>query len=98
MSVLPTAGKHPGKTIPAIRFAITDREAYRPVRMALILIDEIHRMHPHEFGWTGTINRLTGSDKVRRAVEEGWLPTLLEQWDREAAAFREARKPYLLYP
>src|SRR5215218_7804165 len=89
MAVLPTAAKHPGKTIPAIRFVITDRQAYRPVRTSLLLIDEIRRQHPKEFAWTGTIDRLTGSDKVQRAIEGGSLPALLEEWDREAAAFKE---------
>ncbi len=97
MPVAPTAAKHKGLTIPAIRFVITDRQAYRPVRTSLLLIDEIRRQHPGEFGWTGSINRLTGSDKVKRAIEEGWLPALLEEWDREAAEFSESRKPYLLY-
>ena len=32
MPVAPTAAKFPGQTIAAIRFAITDRQAYRPVR------------------------------------------------------------------
>src|SRR5688572_26972622 len=97
MSVAPTAAKHKGQTIPAIRFAITDRRAYRPVRTSLILIDEIRRRHPREFAWTATIDRLTGSDKVRLAVEGGRLGSLLEEWEREAAEFRESRKPYLLY-
>jgi uncharacterized protein YbbC (DUF1343 family) len=98
MSVLPTAAKHPGKTIPAIRFAVTDRNAYRPVRTALILIDEIRRQHLKDFGWTGTIDRLTGSDKVKKAIEGGTLPALLEEWDREAAEFKESSKAYRLYP
>ena len=93
----PKAAKHPGKSIRAIRFVVTDRQTYRPVRTSLLLIDEIRRRHPKDFAWTATIDRLTGSDKVRRAIEEGWLPRLLEEWDREAAAFRESRAPYLLY-
>lgn len=93
----PTAGKHPGQTIRAIRFVVTDRQAYRPVRTSLLLIDEIRRRHPREFAWGPTIDRLTGSDRVRRAIDEGWLPRLLEEWDREAAAFRERRTPHLLY-
>ncbi len=97
MTVAPTAAKHGGKTIPAIRFAVTDRQTYRPVRTSLILIDEIRRQHPGDFAWRPSIDRLTGSDRVRRAVEEGWLPRLLEEWDREAAEFRESRAPYLLY-
>ena len=94
----PTAAKFKGQTIPAIRFAITDRQAYRPVRTSLLLIDEIRRQHPRDFAWSPTIDRLTGSDKVRLAIEAGRLAALLEEWDREAAAFRESRKPFLLYP
>ena len=98
MSVTPTAAKYGGQRIPAIRFAITDRQAYRPVRTALLLIDEIRRRHPHDFDWTATIDRLTGSDKARLAIEGGRLHSLLEEWDREAAEFKESRKPFLLYP
>lgn len=97
MTVEKTAGKFPGQTIPAIRFAITDRQAYRPVRTALLLIDEIRRQHPKDFAWRSTIDRLTGSDQVRLAIDAGTLPALLDEWDRDAAAFAESRKGYLLY-
>ena len=98
LQVEPTAAKFKGQTIPGIRFAVTDKLAYRPVRTSLLLIDEIRRQHPREFAWSKTIDRLTGSDKVRLAIEGGRLPALLEAWDREAAAFRTSRKPFLLYP
>ncbi|HYH83661.1 MAG TPA: hypothetical protein VEX86_27950, partial [Longimicrobium sp.] len=87
-----------GQTIPGIRFHVTDHRAYRPVRTALLLIDEIRRKHPRDFAWSRTIDRLTGSDRVRLAIEAGRLLPLLDEWDREAAAFQESRKPYLLYP
>lgn len=98
MSVAPTAAKFEGQTIPAVRFVITEREAYRPVRTMLLLIDEIRRQHPGDFAWRPSIERLTGSDKVRLAIENGQLLPLLEEWDREAAEFVESRKPFLLYP
>ena len=91
------AAKFPGQTIPAIRFIVTHRETYRPVRTALLLIDAIRRRHPDDFAWGKSIDRLTGSDKARLAIDGGALPLLLAQWDREAAAFRDDRKPYLLY-
>jgi uncharacterized protein YbbC (DUF1343 family) len=97
MPVAPTAAKFKGLTIPGIRFAVTDARAYRPVRTALLLIDEIKRQHPSDFAWGPSIDRLTGSDKVRGAIDGGRLPALLAEWDREAAAFLESRKPYLLY-
>jgi uncharacterized protein YbbC (DUF1343 family) len=97
MPVAPTAAKHKGLTIPGIRFVITDRRAYRPVRTSLLLIDEIRRQHPKDFAWRPSIDRLTGTDKVRLAIDAGQLAPVLEQWDRDAEAFRESRKPYLLY-
>jgi uncharacterized protein YbbC (DUF1343 family) len=97
MAVEPTAAKHKGLTIPAIRFVITDRNTYRPVRSALTLIDEIRRRHTADFKWTGTIDRLAGTDRVRLAIEAGTLPALLDEWDREAAAFKEGAKGLLLY-
>lgn len=97
MTVERNAAKFPGQTIPAVRLIATDREAYRPVRTALLLIDEIRRQHPTHFEWGTSIDRLTGSDKVRRAIDGGALPALLETWDREAASFRERVTPVLLY-
>jgi uncharacterized protein YbbC (DUF1343 family) len=97
MPVEPTAAKFKGQTIPGIRFAITDHRAYRPVRTSLMLIDAIRRQHPREFAWGPSIDRLTGSDKVRLAIDAGQLGPLLEEWDREAALFLESRKPFLLY-
>jgi uncharacterized protein YbbC (DUF1343 family) len=97
MPVAPTAAKFKGETVPAIRFAVTDRHAYRPVRTSLLLIDEIRRQHPRDFAWGPSIDRLTGSDKVRLAINGGKLLSLLEEWDREAADFLETRTPFLLY-
>jgi uncharacterized protein YbbC (DUF1343 family) len=97
MTVDPTAAKHPGLTIPAIRFVITDRDAYRPVRTALTLIDEIRRRHPADFKWTGSIDRLAGTDRVRLAIEAGTLPALLDEWDQRAGGFRRSVSDLLLY-
>jgi uncharacterized protein YbbC (DUF1343 family) len=97
MAVAPTAAKFPGQTIPAIRFAVTDRQAYRPVRTMLLLIDEIRRRHPNDFAWGKSIDRLTGSDQVRLAIDAGRLAPLLDAWDRGAAEFTASRKPFLLY-
>jgi uncharacterized protein YbbC (DUF1343 family) len=97
MAIAPKAAKFPGETIPGIRFVVTDRQAYRPVRTALLLIDTIKRRQPAQFAWGPSIDRLTGSDKVRRAIDAGRLAPLLEEWDRDAAAFVRIREPFLLY-
>jgi uncharacterized protein YbbC (DUF1343 family) len=97
MPVIKTAAKFAGETIPGIRFVVTDRQAYRPVRTALLLIDMIKRRQPAQFAWGPSIDRLTGSDKVRHAIDDGRLAPLLEEWDRDAAEFVRIRAPFLLY-
>ena len=98
MAVEPTARKFKGETIPGLRLVITDRQAYRPVRTALTMIAAIRRRHPDRFEWGPSIDRLTGSDQVRSAIDADRLAPLLEEWDRAAAAFQTTRAPYLLYP
>jgi uncharacterized protein YbbC (DUF1343 family) len=97
MAVAATAAKFPGRTIPGIRFEVTDRQAYRPVRTALLLIEQIRRQHPADFAWGKTIDRLTGSDKVRLAIDGGRLTELLDDWDQEAQAFKVASASFRLY-
>jgi uncharacterized protein YbbC (DUF1343 family) len=97
MAVAPKAAKFPGETIAGIRFVVTDRQAYRPVRTALLLIDAIKRRQPAQFAWGPSIDRLTGSDKVRRAIDAGQLAPLLDEWDRDAGDFKRGVEPFLLY-
>jgi uncharacterized protein YbbC (DUF1343 family) len=92
-----SAGKYGGQTIPGIRYVITDRQAYRPVRTALLLINEIHKRHPRDFAWRQSIDRLTGSDKARLAIDAGQLDPLLAEWDKVAGEFKATREPFLLY-
>ncbi len=96
-AVQPTAAKFGGDTLPGIKLVITDRDAYRPVRTALTLIDEIRRLHPAEFAWSGSMDRLAGTARVRQAIEAGTLAALLADWDRDAQRFESVRSPYLLY-
>jgi uncharacterized protein YbbC (DUF1343 family) len=67
----------------------------------------IRRLQPNDFQWrsaksadgkeTFSIDRLTGSTKIRPAIENGTLESLLGDWDKDDARFREMRKPYLIY-
>ena len=97
LTVEDSARKFPGETFPGIRYVITDRQTYRPVRTSLLLIDAIYKRHREQFAWSGSLDRLAGTDRVRLAIEAGELAPLLDEWDREAAAFVEARAPMLLY-
>jgi uncharacterized protein YbbC (DUF1343 family) len=104
--VAPDGRRFPGQTIPGVRLAVTDRETFRAVRTAMLLIDTIHRLYPNEFAWAGsnqrepglrTVDRLAGTDRFRTAVDAGTLRDSLGEWDQQAESFRAMREPYLLY-
>jgi uncharacterized protein YbbC (DUF1343 family) len=106
MTVAADARKYGGQTVPGVRLVVTDADALRPVRTALHLLDVVRRLHPTDLAWLGanareprmlTIDRLAGGDGVRRAIDGGALDELLARCEREAAAFRALRGPYLLY-
>ncbi|HEX9107848.1 MAG TPA: DUF1343 domain-containing protein [Longimicrobiales bacterium] len=101
-----TAGKYKGQTVKGIRFAVTNRDRFRPVSAAFLLMNEIRKMQPDEFKWRGAnqrepnmlaIDRLSGTDEVRKAIDAGTMPQLLKKWDQEDSAFLKDRQPFLLY-
>jgi len=92
------AARYPGQVIPGVRLVTTDRAAYRPVRTGILLIDAIYRLHKDEWEWrVSHFDRLAGTDQLRLAIESGDLTRLLDEWDADAARFREIRTPFLLY-
>jgi uncharacterized protein YbbC (DUF1343 family) len=101
------ARKFPGQTIPGVRFVVTDREQYRPVSTAVVLIDLIRHLHPTDFQWTGanrrepgmiTLDRLAGTDRLRNSIEAGQLREFMDEWNLDEQRFRNRRARYLLYP
>ena len=104
----PNAQKHAGQPLRGVRLHVTDRDAYRPVSAVLKLLATIRRLHPTEFGWVGGptaadpsavywMERLGGTDAVRKAIDAGTLDALLAEWEQEARIFEAIRRPYLLY-
>jgi uncharacterized protein YbbC (DUF1343 family) len=99
MSVRGTA-KYPSASIPAIRFVMTHREVYRPVRTVLLFIDLVRRMHPGKFRWQergAGVDRLAGTDALRKAIAEGRLDQVLADWEAQSREFLSTRREYLLY-
>ena len=107
MTIAPTGRKYGGQTIPGVKLIVTDRAAYRPIATTMRLMDTIRRLHPDDFQWRSSktadgkesfsLDRLTGSMRIRSAMENGTLDALLAEWERDAGKFREMSKPYLLY-
>ena len=95
----PRAGtrKYADTTLRAVRLEITDRDAYRPVETAVRLLEAVRRTHPDRLELTRFLDRLAGTDALRRALEEGTVDALLARWRADADRFREERRGALLY-
>lgn len=104
----PTFHKHAGKVCGGVQLHVTDRDSFRPVRTSLALLAECRALSGEQFRWRTepyefvadrpAIDLLFGSDRERRRLEAGDSPAEIAQaWEAEEEAFRQRRKPYLLY-
>jgi uncharacterized protein YbbC (DUF1343 family) len=89
--------KFGGKTIPMIRVSVRDRDALRSVEVGIRLLRAIYARHRSEWQWRPSIDRLAGTDELRRAVEEGNIDSLLKKWSTESKRFEEASRAFRLY-
>ena len=89
--------KFGGKTIPMIEISVTDRDAVRPVDVGVRLLRAIYARHRAEWQWRPSIDRLAGTDELRRAVEEGRIDALLGEWARQAKEWQRQTRKYWIY-
>jgi uncharacterized protein YbbC (DUF1343 family) len=105
----PQFQKHAGAECGGIELVVTDREALRPYRVGIHLLLALREVAPEAFGWRDepyefvidrpAIDLLTGSDVFRERLEAGEDPTpWMDSWAAEEEAFREERRPALIYP
>ena len=88
-----------GQNIPMISVAVSDRDAVQPYRVGLEMLRAVYRRHKGEFQWrTGSIDRLTGSTRVREAIELDAIDALVPDLERESREFEARSSPYYLYP
>ncbi len=88
-----------GQTIPMISVTVTDRNAVLPYRVGIEMLRAIYRRHKGEFQWRVTsIDRLTGSSRVRDAVELDRIDGLLPVLEQESSEFGQKANAYFIYP
>lgn len=92
--------RHGGLTIPMVRVRVTDREVVQPVEVGAWMLREIYARHVADWQWRPqTIDRLSGSERLRKAVEtsDAAVAALLAQFRTESAQFAAQVAPYRLY-
>lgn len=98
---IPFASKHAGQICRGVQIHITDRNAFRPVRVGLCLLGAAKKLAPDEFSWRPeTIDRHMGTKAFREAMDETDDPlSVALEWDLTPdAPFEGQRKDVLCYP
>ena len=81
-----------------VRLKIIDREAFQPIHTAAVMIHLIRENYPHQFEWSGTIDRLWGSDTFRRYIDHGRnIEAHPSTYTEDRDAFYSRRKGCLIY-
>ncbi len=80
----PHISKHAGEVCQGIEIFVVDREVFRPIETALRLIETVRNMYPEHFEWVKHgenywIDRLAGTDELRKAIENDSLDDFLNE-------------------
>jgi hypothetical protein len=67
------------------------------VEVGVRLLRAIYLRHRTEWQWRPSIDRLAGTDELRRAVEEGTIDALLGDWVRQATEWQNQTRQYWIY-
>ncbi|MFP4227330.1 MAG: exo-beta-N-acetylmuramidase NamZ domain-containing protein [Salinivenus sp.] len=97
------APRYEGDSLHGLRLQITDQTAVQPVEAGLHLLHAAyHRAQAR--GDTSFVSRpahltrLAGTDRLRDMLEQGVsAETLVTEWTEDVDAFRDRRRPFLLY-
>jgi len=104
----PTFHKWKGEICRGFMIHVTDPRSFRPYSLSLALLKAVMGVHPHEFRWKeppyeyeyhkAPIDLILGDPTLRHELAAG-IPLCRAEalWHEDLAAFREWRKPYLLY-
>jgi len=96
-SFTPAHDLYAGMPCQGVTIRVTDRDAFRSMRMGLELADALHRLYPEQFHLEKIIE-LLGSQSTLDRLERGDAPAeIIAGWVTDLDSFRAMRAKYLLY-
>lgn len=92
-----------GQALEGIRHILTDAQAFQPVETGIHVLDVFWRqartMQEELVNRPASLARLAGTQRLLDLLQQGASPeAIAASWERETAAFREARAASLIYP
>jgi uncharacterized protein YbbC (DUF1343 family) len=93
----PEASKFANEECGGVNVLITDRRAFRPVRMGLEIAHQLRRLYPHDWKAEDYL-RLLGNDAVHQALLAGKTPADMKTaYSEGLQEFGQRRQRFLLY-
>lgn len=90
--------KFVGKKCQGLRLRVTDRNALRPIGLAVALLCAARDLEPERFQVNTYMDRLWGNENLRAMLEEGAdCEAILETAEAERAFFEKTRQKYWMY-
>jgi uncharacterized protein YbbC (DUF1343 family) len=94
---VPMAARYTGRTCRGVRFELTDREAFDPVRTGLAIARALARVHGERWDAEAALPMI-GDREVHRAIVEGRsVDEALRSSEARLREFEERRAPHLRY-
>jgi len=97
MLFTPTADRYAGHEVSGVRLQVTDREAIRPVTVALALAGEIRARYHQKFSADAIQNLLVNRSTIWALLRGEPLPRLRAWAEAERGDFLHRRASYLIY-
>ncbi|HEX3815239.1 MAG TPA: DUF1343 domain-containing protein [Mycobacteriales bacterium] len=104
---LPTFHKFANETCGGVELHVTDRQDFDPIRTTVEMFIAAKTLYPDDFQWKHNaevasnrywIDRLSGSDYLRAAIDAGQsTDEVTAGWQPELARFEQVRERYLSY-
>jgi uncharacterized protein YbbC (DUF1343 family) len=99
----PTFGKHAGVPCGGVQLHVSQRAVFRPVATGVHVLEWMRRQSGDDFRWVEGaqgffVDLLLGGSVPRLKLDTGGTATgIIAEWAEDERAFRERRKPFLLY-
>jgi uncharacterized protein YbbC (DUF1343 family) len=100
---IPSASKWAGECCAGVQLHVTDDRAFRPVLTGIAILAALRAMWPEQFQWRESgggyaVDRLAGTEAVRRAIDAGEVPVdIAASWSNDERAFRSTRATVRIY-
>jgi uncharacterized protein YbbC (DUF1343 family) len=93
----PSDGKFGGQQVQAVRI-VEESTTFDAPRIAVAMLVEARRLHPSQWAWLGTFDRLAGTDRLRADVDAGKsVDGITSEWAAALRSLEARRARYLLY-